>query len=525
MTPSISSEFMALCQGQLRLLAAATGASLSTVYIAEEWLGGETTNLVPVAVYPESASNAPWSELSLLLKAGLGPSAPLWGLGSQQAATNPDCEPRSRPSLPLPSVPAAELPGRQAPLPKQRLQPVQKSIVAANQSEVLGQGAELSLDPPLGDRPGKVPLHQAVQPLFYDNRPVGILVVAREREDWQEPDYEKLEQVAQTLSAGCSMERRLQWLQGRVQQQEVAQEQQQDILDNLAHQFRNPLTALRTFGKLLLRRLSPDDHNQAIAAGIVRESDRLQALLQQINQAVDDFPLLLEGEVWDTSLEKAASSPAGAAFPKLLSAAGSPLTGRPLTLAPCAIAATIQSYWPTWEAIAQERGQELIVRLPAQLPMVHADADALGEILSNLIDNAFKYGAPQGQVVLSVEADVPPEPRSAAALEGGYDSDAPRGWQRIIVSDEGPGIPADDLARLFERHFRGVQAQGNQPGTGLGLAIVKDLVEQMEGRIEVQSPAGVLHPRPDWYRPGHSPHLGGASARPGTAVVIWLKNH
>ena len=66
-----------------------------------------------------------------------------------------------------------------------------------------------------------------------------------------------------------------------VSDSQMIQEKQQDLLDSLLHQFRNPLTALRTFGKLLMKRLQPGDKNREVATSIVRESERLQELLQK----------------------------------------------------------------------------------------------------------------------------------------------------------------------------------------------------------------------------------------------------
>ena len=62
-------------------------------------------------------------------------------------------------------------------------------------------------------------------------------------------------------------------------------------------------------------------------------------------------------------------------------------------------------------------------------------------------------------------------------------------FQGIAIGDNGLGIPPEDLDRIFERHYRGVQSSSEIPGTGLGLAIAKDLIEQMQGEIQVFSPA------------------------------------
>jgi two-component system sensor histidine kinase KdpD len=59
----------------------------------------------------------------------------------------------------------------------------------------------------------------------------------------------------------------------------------------------------------------------------------------------------------------------------------------------------------------------------------------------------------------------------------------------ISVTDDGPGIKPADLARIFEKFYRGGRADGRKAGTGLGLSICKGLVEAMGGRIEAQSPA------------------------------------
>jgi signal transduction histidine kinase len=100
-----------------------------------------------------------------------------------------------------------------------------------------------------------------------------------------------------------------------------------------------------------------------------------------------------------------------------------------------------------------------------------ADANRLQQVLINLLDNAVKYSPEGGRIVVRSE-------RVGVAA-------------RIDVADEGPGIPADELARIFERFYRGDPSHRLAPGgTGLGLYICRGLVEQMQGRIDASSEPG-----------------------------------
>ena len=100
------------------------------------------------------------------------------------------------------------------------------------------------------------------------------------------------------------------------------------------------------------------------------------------------------------------------------------------------------------------------------LPPLDVDPDRLDRILVNLLGNALKYSA--GEVRVAAELD--------------------EHAVRITVADQGAGIPADDLPRLFERYYRGLRHEGE--GLGLGLFIVKGLVEAHGGAIEVASMPG-----------------------------------
>jgi signal transduction histidine kinase len=108
----------------------------------------------------------------------------------------------------------------------------------------------------------------------------------------------------------------------------------------------------------------------------------------------------------------------------------------------------------------------LVAEAPAAAPAT-ADADRVLQVLSNLIENALRSTPAGGRVTVTAK---PAELR---------------------VADTGPGLPAEDLPRAFERFFLHDRYSTNKTvGTGLGLAIVKELAEAMEGSVTVESIVG-----------------------------------
>ncbi len=112
---------------------------------------------------------------------------------------------------------------------------------------------------------------------------------------------------------------------------------------------------------------------------------------------------------------------------------------------------------------------------------VVGDADSLEQVLVNLVDNALMYTPEDGRVTIAVELE---------KHEGRSDDDS-GGRVLLSVRDTGIGIPASDLARIFERFYRVDKARSRaQGGTGLGLAIVKHIVENQGGSVSVESEEG-----------------------------------
>jgi two-component system sensor histidine kinase KdpD len=115
-------------------------------------------------------------------------------------------------------------------------------------------------------------------------------------------------------------------------------------------------------------------------------------------------------------------------------------------------------------------GREITVETADDLPPVTVDAELIELAIRQLVDNAVKYSTPGSP--LSVVAR-----RSESALI-------------IAVRDRGPGIPERDLARIFEKFYRGPGADRKAVGTGMGLAITREILRAHHGDVHVQSSPG-----------------------------------
>jgi two-component system, OmpR family, sensor kinase len=204
---------------------------------------------------------------------------------------------------------------------------------------------------------------------------------------------------------------------------------QRDFLANASHQLRTPVTGV----KLRLEALEEEGGRVAAqAAKAGAELDRLSAL-------VDDLLDLARASSVDS-------------------------TGRTVDLAGAAREAVLR-----WSEPAQQTGKR--VRLARDdLASVWADSADLAHILDNLIENALRYCPPGTEVAVESWAE---------------DS---RAW--LVVADDGPGIPAEDRTRIFERFYRGANGRKTGPGTGLGLAIVAELAGRWGGEVRLLAGPG-----------------------------------
>ena len=211
-----------------------------------------------------------------------------------------------------------------------------------------------------------------------------------------------------------------------------------EFLSRMSHELRTPLNAILGFGQLLQMQQLPAAQNDRI--GHIVTAGR--HLLSLINEVLD-IARIEAGRV-ELSLEPVRlSEAAGEAFDLI----------RPL-----AAQAGV-----TLHALASDH--------PLHQEHVMADRQRFKQALLNLLSNAVKYNRPGGDVRLTYAQPNP-------------------GRVRVCVADTGPGIPPENLSRLFVAFDRlGAEHTGVQ-GTGLGLALTKRLIEAMGGAVGVQSTPG-----------------------------------
>lgn len=455
----VSTEFAALCQSQISLMAKVVGADSTSVYLAESWSTPTMPKLIPIATYPpasySSSDQRPnYRALPETLSSAEKDDS------SKAAFTNP--------SLRDPSFLTGE------------------SLLSAHRKT---QNTEQS-----------VPQRIAI-PMMHDGGVFGVLVCWKSDRPWQTQERDHMEECARALTLAWVLDQRGQWLKAQMSSLKHIQSQQSDRFHELLHQLRSPLTALKTFGKLLTKRLPKEDNNQLLVVNMLRESDRMQELLGYFDdtlQAADEtreetsqtLPLLAPAEDNPAILDAEVNSDKAESLTHF---------GGTLIIQPFSVAALMAPLIELTRTLAETADMTLHIVPATEEIWVQADERALMEILNNFLDNSLKYSPAGTHLWIQWGLSQPGE----ADLAG------------IVVGDTGPGIPQADQVRIFERHYRGIQASGDLDGSGLGLAIAQDLVQEMNGNIELYSPIAQL----PWSLPAAVQTLPDVT---GTAFALWL---
>jgi signal transduction histidine kinase len=210
-----------------------------------------------------------------------------------------------------------------------------------------------------------------------------------------------------------------------------------DFVANVSHDLKTPLSLIRMFAETLeMGRLADEPTRQEYYRVITRESERLSRLIENVL----DFSRIERGR-------------------------------RKYEIAPAAVEPLIRETLEAFGYVLSRQGFKVEVAIAPDLPEVPMDADAVGQALANLVDNAIKYSGERKS--LKVEATV----------EAGH--------LALTVADEGIGIPREEQGRIFEKFYRvGRSETQGRRGSGVGLALVRHIAEAHGGRVTVESRPG-----------------------------------
>ena len=204
----------------------------------------------------------------------------------------------------------------------------------------------------------------------------------------------------------------------------------QDFVANVSHELRTPLTAIRGYVEALLDNPALSSESQGFLEIIGRHTARMERLVKD-----------------------------------LLRLARLDARQEPLERTRCNVRDALDAVLADLAPQIEAREHRITIDVPAEAAHADADAGKLHDILRNLVENAVNYSPAQADI------------RLAAERHGGM--------VHVVVSDSGPGIPPNDLARVFERFYRVDKSRSGPGGTGLGLSIVKHLVELHDGQVTV----------------------------------------
>lgn len=208
-----------------------------------------------------------------------------------------------------------------------------------------------------------------------------------------------------------------------------------EFIANVSHELKTPLSVVRMFGEMLLtNRVRSEEKRQQYLEIIVRESERLTALIENVL----DFSRLERGK-------------------------------RDYEFHNGDIANVVKKAIDAFRYRMEHEGVEVAFHADEGIPEIAFDEQSVVLAIINLLDNAVKYGGRTG-----VDVTVTNKTR----------------WVQIDVRDRGPGIPGEDLKKVFERFFR-TERDRQTRGSGIGLALVKHIAEAHGGRaFATNSPAG-----------------------------------
>jgi signal transduction histidine kinase len=342
---------------------------------------------------------------------------------------------------------------------------VRRDTAAAKNTEQLVNAVVESGEPLLLSDANRLNLHLTVEdthqirselavPIKLKSRILGVLDLQSPRFNrFLQTDVQTLQTVADQLAVTIENAQLYKQVENHAKRLEELVEQRTDEYDtasehlqtlsrlkdefvaNVSHELRSPITNL-TLLHSVIRNAPPRKRDRYLDA-MERETERLE-------QIVDDLLRLSRMEE----------------------------EGVTLRVMPVDLNALCDRYVTDRGTLAESRGLTLALNQHPDVLAVPADEGLMGQVLSILLTNALNYTPSGGWVEVNTKVQI---------VEG-------QRWVGFNVSDNGLGIPPDEEPYLFQRFFRGkVGRESGRSGTGLGLSIAREIMDQHDGRVEVES--------------------------------------
>ena len=218
-----------------------------------------------------------------------------------------------------------------------------------------------------------------------------------------------------------------------------------NVLSNVSHDLRTPITAIRGYAEILLSRKGSlsDTQEENYLRNIIRRAEQMERIISDIVELTRLESNVNEFQFMDVSISE-----------------------------------LLDEICMMYEADLQDTKKNIVVEIPDDdLLFVKADPKKLSRVFENLISNAINYTFEEATIVVK-------------AWRGGTDMDISKQTINVDISDNGIGIPEAEIPMIFDRFYRAKNSGQNIKGTGIGLSIVKTIIDRHDATISVKSAIG-----------------------------------
>ncbi|HLA43677.1 MAG TPA: ATP-binding protein, partial [Aggregatilineales bacterium] len=268
-------------------------------------------------------------------------------------------------------------------------------------------------------------------PIRRENHTIGVIIVSADRENaFDEDEQALLARMADRAAIAIENGRLYHELQ-------FANQAKSEFVGTVAHELKVPMTSIRGYADLLAQFVSMDERTQDFVNRIKNGVTRMQTLVEDLSDISRIESGNLRVEVTEVDLKEVIQDVKASAMTQI-----------------------------------EERQHTLIEEIDDNLPKVRADPARTAQVLINLLSNAYKYTPNGGKITISTQQD--------------------NGRVYVTVTDTGVGLSRQELAKLGTKFWRSDNDHVlKQRGTGLGFSITRQLIELMDGTLDIASEAGV----------------------------------